>query len=185
MRAFLLTFCCAAALTRADVVECENGDRYNGKVLLVDEHNVKVQNEITGILTIPRAKVSTITFGAAAARRPVAAATAPKTNALPASAIEQVQNQFLSEATPEANQMFQDMVRDLLSGKMGVEELRAKAQSTLKDLNDVQKDLGDDETAALLGSYASILENFLKAGQTAPKPAAPKPADKALKELTE
>jgi hypothetical protein len=173
MRAVVLTLGCAVALVSADVVECQNGDRYNGKVLLVDEHNVKLQNEITGIVTIPRAKVSTISFGQAMAK-PAAVVGAAKTNALPASVIEQVQNQFLSDATPEANQMFQEMVRDLVNGKIGVEELRAKAQNTLKELNDVQKDLGDDETAALLGGYASILENFLKAGQAAPKPVAPK-----------
>jgi hypothetical protein len=169
MRRIVLGLVCAVALGRADVVECENGDRYNGKVLLVDAQNVRLQNEITGTLTIPREKVASITFGAAGRRVPSA-----KTNAVPAgAAIEQVQNQFLSEATPEATQMYQEMVRDLLSGKLGVNDLRAKAQGTLKELNDLKSDLGDDDAAALLGSYAAILQNFVNAGAAAANTANP------------
>ena len=173
-RIALVGFCLVSVLARGDVIECENGDRYNGKVLLVDEQVVRVQNEITGALVIPRAKVVSITFGAA---RPKAAAA--KTNAVSAAtAVEQVQNQFLGDATPEATQMYQEMVRDLLSGKLGVNEVRVKAQGTLKELNDLKADLGDDDAAALLGSYAAILQNFLDAGaastnalpKVAPKP---------------
>jgi hypothetical protein len=169
-----------ATLTFADVIECENGDRYNGKVLLVDEHSVKLQNEITGVLTIPRSKVASITFrtqaSKAAATNAVVSATATAPAADPAArAIEQVQEQFLSGAGPEANQMFQDMVRDLLSGKLGVEDVRAQAQTTLKELNDLQADLGDDDAAMLLGSYAAILQNFLNSATSAPARTPAKP----------
>lgn len=152
----------SAGLLRADVVECENGDRYNGKVLLVDERNVKLQNEIAGVLTIPRAKVSAITFGNP---KPKAVAVAPaRTNAVSSTAtIDQIQNQFLGDATPEAKQMYQEMVRDLLSGKLSANDVRTKAQSALKELNDLQSGLGDEDASALLGSYAAILENFLQA----------------------
>jgi len=189
---FLPLLVCSALLARSDIVECENGDRYNGRVLLVDEHNVKLQNDITGILSIPRAKVSTITFGAPRPARSTPAANAAKTNLLSlsrpvefdSSAIEQVQNQFLGDATPEANQMFQEMVRGLMSGKLDLGDVRGKAQSTLDQLKELQKDLGDDESAALLGSYASILENFLKQAP-ASKPKAEPPAEATNDEKSE
>ena len=188
MRTILLLLSVSIPTTFADIVECENGDRYNGKVLLVDEHNVKIQNENTGLLSIPRAKVSTISFGTpkpVTAARPVAA-TAPlgRTNILSptqplqfdSTTIEQVQNQLLGDASPEATQMYQEMVRGLLSGKLDLGDIRSKAQTTLDELKDLQKDLGDDDAAALLGSYAGILENFLKQAPPSQKPAQPAPA---------
>ena len=44
-------------LAQADVVECDNGDRYHGKVLSMDEKKVVLKNEITGTLNIPRARI--------------------------------------------------------------------------------------------------------------------------------
>jgi hypothetical protein len=186
MRTILVLSLIALSLSRADLVECENGDRYNGKVLLVDEHNVKLQNEIAGILNIPRSKVSTITFGAPKPSRPIA--TAPlQTNTFSPSqplhfdqtAVDQVQNQFLGDASPEAAQMFQDLVRGLASGKLDLGDIKSKAQSTLNELKDLQKDLGDDDAAALLSSYASILENFVKQAPaiTNKPPATSKPGE--------
>jgi hypothetical protein len=167
MRACLICAVLGAIVIRADLVECSNGDRYNGKVLLVDEQNVKLTNEITGLLTIPRVKVAAITFGVSKAA-PITA-SALKTNSfspdqplkIDPKAVEQVQNQLLGDATPEATQMFQDMVRGLLSGKLDAGDVRNKAQSTLDQLKDLQKDLGDDDATLLLNSYASILQNFI------------------------
>jgi len=85
-------------------------------------------------------------------------------------AVEQVQNQLLGDANPEATQMFQEMVRGLMSGKMDLGDVRNKAQSTLNELKDLQKDLGDDETAALLSSYASILQSFVNQAPASTKP---------------
>jgi len=173
---------------RSDIVECDNGDRYNGKVLLVDEQNVKVQNEIAGILNIPRSKVAVITFGPAHAQKLGVLSAPSNSTALtlpsfdPAS-VQQVQDQFLSEANPEAKQMFQDMVRGLMSGKLNPSDIRGQAQSTLDELKQLQKELGDDDAAALLGSYASILENFVKQApartNTLPVPAPPVSAPRA------
>jgi hypothetical protein len=182
MRNIILGVLFAFGSAGADVIECENGDRYNGKVLMVDETNVKVQNEIAGVLSIPRSKVSTITFGNPKIARP-ASAPVSQTNVLSrnqplkfdSSSIEQVQNQLLGDAGPEATEMFQEMVRGLMSGKLELGDIRTKAQGTLDELKQLQKDLGDDDTAALLGSYASILENFLKQG---PSPAAGAPVSK-------
>jgi hypothetical protein len=176
--AFLLVSAVFARCILGDVVECENGDRYNGKVLLVDEQNVKLQNEIAGVLNIPRAKVVTISFRPqkAAPQAGVRATGATNLSALalpqaiqgdPAT-IERVQNEILGTAGPEANQMFQEMVRGLLSGKLDATDIRSKAQSTLNDLKELQKELGDDDSAALLNTYAGILQGFVN--QTPAKP---------------
>ena len=175
----------SAHLALADLVECTNGDRYTGKVLLVNETDVRLQNDIHGVLTIPRSKVTFIQFHATAT--PPSAAqlslpkTAPEEQALkfdPA-AIQQVQRELLGTANPEANQLFQEMVQGLASGSLNVGDIRSKARSTLDELRELQKELGDDDTAGLLNSYASILENFLKhSGTNAP---GVKPTQPALK----
>jgi hypothetical protein len=187
-KAFLLLLAPAILAVRSDVVECQNGDRYNGKVLLVDESTVKLTNEITGILNIPRAKVATITFGnaktpKAAALAPAAVATNVFSRTQPlqfdANAVEQVQNQLLGDASPEATQMFQEMIRGLVSGKLDLGDVRNKAQSTLNELKDLQKDLGDEDTTALLNNYASLLQNFINQAPASTKPATPKAQSKA------
>ena len=53
----------------ADVIECDNGDRYNGKVLSMDEKSVTMQNAITGKLTIPRARIVSIGFDCSCSQR--------------------------------------------------------------------------------------------------------------------
>lgn len=197
MRSVLLLPLCLLALVRADLVECENGDRFSGQVLTVDETQVKLQNEVAGVLTIPRGKVSTITFGA---KKPAPRAAAPGAPAplstnlaspakpfqFDASAVEQVQNQFLGDAGPEATQMFQEMIRGLMSGKLDLGDIRAKAQTSLQELKSLQKDLGDDAAADLLNGYAGILENFIKQApapaSTNKPPAAAKPSPPAKSE---
>jgi hypothetical protein len=168
---------------QGDVVECENGDRYNGKVLLVDQTQVKLTNDITGVLTIPRAKVSTISFGKAKPPRPIGSALT-RTNLISPvapsridpNAIQQVQNQWLGDASPEATQMYQEMIRGLMSGQLDLGDLRNKALSTLNELKGLQKDLGDDDAAALLSSYAGILEGFINQAPVKPQtPAAVAP----------
>src|SRR6185369_16259067 len=81
-KVFLLLLAPAILAVRSDVVECQNGDRYNGKVLTVDEKTVKLTNEITGVLNIPRAKVAMISFGNAKSPKTAAVATPTKTNIL-------------------------------------------------------------------------------------------------------
>jgi hypothetical protein len=192
-KVFLLLLAPAMLAVRSDVVECENGDRYNGKVLTVDENTVKLTNEITGVLNIPRAKVATISFGNTKLSKATAVAVPAKTNLnvlsatqppqFDVNAVEQVQNQLLGDASPEATQMFQEMVRGLMSGKLDLGDVRNKAQSTLNELKDLQKDLGDDDTTALLSSYASILQNFLNQAPANTKPQTPKaPAQTAAEE---
>jgi hypothetical protein len=188
MRAVVILLVVAFQVSRADVIECDNGDRYNGKVLSMDEKAVKLQNEITGTLTIPRARIVGISFRPGNAAAPGVAAGRARTNApavdpnrmkIDAAAVERVQNELLATATPEATQMFQEMVRGLQAGQLNLGDIRAQAETTLKELRAAQKELGDDELGGLLESYGAILENFIK--QTPPaartpgvKPALPK-----------
>lgn len=186
MRGFnLLLLAGSVLLARPDVIECDNGDRYNGKVLSMDEQQVKLQNEITGTLTIPRSRIVSISFRPApkagqlsgsstngAALRPPGQRGALDFDG---AAVEQVQRELLSTANPEANRMFQEMVRGLQAGQLNIGDIRAQAQQSLKQLRELQEGLGDDEAAGLLESYASILENFVRQAPTNPPPVRPVP----------
>lgn len=185
MRIFLILLLLAASpLSWADVIECDNGDRYNGKVLSMDAKEVKLQNEIAGTLTIPRSRIVGIQLRpalaapaapAAAAQRPVANVQAPAVNAtklqFDPAAIERVQNEYLATATPEANQMFQEMLRGVQSGQKNMGDLRAQAASTLQELRAAQKEFGEDALGGILETYGEVLESFLR--QTTPGTRAP------------
>jgi hypothetical protein len=159
----------------ADMVECDNGDRYTGKVLLLNEKELKLKNDIQGTITIPREKITII------ALKPRVTATLkngpiPRLNSssvgtngspqIDPNAVAQVQQQFLGEANPEANRLFQEMVAGLMSGKLDVNDIRSKAQSTLGDLKSCEKEIGDGEDADMLRSYMALLQNFLNASAT-------------------
>lgn len=157
-------------LVRADVVECDNGDRYHGKVLSMDEKQVTLQNEIAGTLKIPRQRIVSLSFRDKVVPQAVVAPRAGATNSakvrpgavqFDAGAVQKVQNEMLAGATPEAQQMFNEMVQGLASGKLNVTDIQKQAQSTLKELRSMQSELGNDETAELLNSYAAILESFV------------------------
>lgn len=154
---------------RGDVIECDNGDCYNGKVLSLDEKKVSLQNEIAGTLTIPRSRIVSISFrDKPVAQKPAIlgsatnrAAPRPGAMQIDPGAVQKVQNELLSTANPEANQMFNEMVQGLMSGQMNMADIRKKAQTTLQELRVLQKELGDDETADLLNTYGAILEGFV------------------------
>lgn len=167
---YLLAVLLMLASAFADVVFCKTGDQLHGTVVLVDEKEVKVRSEIAGELKIPREKVLSITFGNPI-KVPQVATNAPSakpaaalgTNGkVDAEAIAKVQQDFLATATPEAQAMYQDMVKGFLSGKLSVQDLRGQAQDALNQLNDLSNELGDDEISGILGSYGAILQNFLK-----------------------
>ncbi|MBL9175442.1 MAG: hypothetical protein JNL10_18010 [Verrucomicrobiales bacterium] len=171
--ALLVVTCCVA---RADVVECDNGDRYNGRVLSMDEKEVKLQNDIAGTITIPRVRIVGIQFRPAPA--PVATGAATNAPAVRAQAptwdaalLERIQNEYLATATPEANQMFQEMVQGMQSGRIALGDLRARAAATLRDLRAAQKESGEDALGGILETYGEVLESFLQqtaAGARAP-----------------
>jgi hypothetical protein len=191
-----------------------NGDRYVGRVLSLGNDTLVVQSEVLGTLHLPRARISTITLEPRLADRATNAihhsATVPRsnnvaqpspttsTNAAPdfasamrqlsgnSNVIQQVQEQFLAGAGPEAQAKFNDLVAALLSGKMGVNDLRAEAKSALDQARSARKDMGE-EGASTMDGYLAILDSFLKETEPAgvstnspvstPKPKLQKPAE--------
>jgi hypothetical protein len=190
---FFALFLFAAGGLRADQVQMQNGDRYVGKVLSMSADTIVLQSDLLGKITLPRSKVANINLGAGAAapvvRPPLARATNQAgpaslalTNANPDIAaalhqlgantnfIEQVRKQFLSEAGPEANNKYDELVDGLLSGKIDMNSLRAEAKAAADQIRTLNSQGGD--VGELMDSYLAVLDNFLK--QTAPStPSAP------------
>lgn len=155
---------------RADLLTIINGDRYHGAIELVNDKEVHLKSEILGLIKIPRAKVSAIQFGdvKAAETKPAAATTTTSGKELvfDPKAIEKVQQEFLGTATPEANDMFAEMLQGLSSGKINVEDIRTQARETLQQLKELQSELGEEADNPLLSTYSAILERFVRAGGT-------------------
>ncbi|MBI4324501.1 MAG: hypothetical protein HY674_04485 [Chloroflexi bacterium] len=161
------------AAAKADQVEMENGDRYVGKVLLVDDKEVRLQSEIHGPMRLPRAKVVLISFRekAAAAKaappqpsagKPVTAEALPQNpiNGLDPKLLKQVEQEILGGAGPEANSMFTDLMKGYMSGAITVEDIQARARTSLTELKSLKNDLGE-EVGPLLDGYIAILEKFV------------------------
>jgi len=170
--------CSFTLLAHADQVIMQNGDRYHGKVVSVTTNALVLQSDVLGTVNLSRSKVSQIVLGSEASAtalpqtKPAALAT-PKTNADAALAttvrqlksqpqlIQQVQTQYLNDATPEAKAKFDQMLTDLSTGKMSVDGLRAEAKSTADQLRAMRKELGEDAGEGLDG-YLAILDNFVQ-----------------------
>src|SRR5256885_2164795 len=170
MKAFsLFWFGSLVALSslRADQIEMQNGDRYHGKVLAMTNSNLILQSEILGSLTLPREKVSQILLGnvavtrgsnAAPVKSDVKALNRPATTNLLASTnsaataeaaeqkklTQQIQDEFLAGADPEAKNKYNEMVNAFLSGKLSLGDIRAQAKSAADQLRSARKDLGED-----------------------------------------
>jgi len=178
-----------AGTVAGDQVETVTGDRYVGRVLSLGKDTLVLQSEVLGTLKLPRAQVASITLGShsvtpttngmslgpdASARPKVALKVSQTTSTnntaqfdamirqlgANSNVISKVQEQFLAGSGPEAQGKFNELVSGLLSGKMGVNELRAEAKATLEQAKAAQKELGDGGSS--LDSYLSILEGFLK-----------------------
>jgi len=174
-------------LLPADQVELQNGDRYIGHVLSMSTNTVVLQSEVLGTVRLPRSKGAGIIFGSVPATNSSAVpagtnAASPKratalTNAttagspilkgmtVPTNLLQQVQQQFLSDAGPEANAKFNELLGGLVSGKLSVGDIRAQAKTAADQLRALQRESGEEGGDAL-GVYLSILDHFLK--ETAP-----------------
>jgi hypothetical protein len=181
--AFALILLMVATSLRADQIDMQNGDRYVGKVVSLNANTLVVQNEVLGVVRIPRDKVASISFGSAmvTAKPAVTVATAPIDAAPPAAPaqpapqaanpfrdlaahtnlIHKIQSQFLSDAGPEANKQFEDMLNGLMTGKLNMDDLRAQAQSAADQIRALKRDSGEDPGFAA-DSYLAILDQFLK-----------------------
>lgn len=167
-----------ASKVRADQVEMQNGDRYIGKVVAMTENAVVLQSEVLGKITLPRVKVANINFSGATAATAIPSTNHPAgpslvmTNSHPdlsaslranTNVIEQVRQQFLGDAGPEANKKFDDMAGDLLNGKIDMNSLRAQAKAAADQIRALKGQGGQNGAADdMLDSYLAILDNFLK-----------------------
>jgi hypothetical protein len=167
----------------------QNGDRYIGVVVSMTPDTVVLQSEVLGQIKVPRTKVSTIALGATQqgggalasttnstpVRRPAAAQRPEDSSLLELGAnkdlIEKIKKQFLSEAGPQANEKFDDMLTGLMTGKLDMNNLRAQAKSAADQLRAMKKDLGGD-AGDTLQAYLDVLDSFL-ADSTPPTAPAP------------
>jgi hypothetical protein len=190
-------------LVFADQVEMQNGDRYVGKVLSLNTNALVLQSDVLGTVTLPRGKVSLVSLGTVIpTNRPVAVpGTQPRTSSVArtngnvdlASAfrqlgpgtnmIEQVRQQYLSDATPEVNAKYNEMLSGLMSGKMSMNDLRAQAKSAADQLRSMKGEMGDQ--TGILDEYLGILDNFLKETGPAKVPSAKVPQTTTPKLLDE
>src|SRR5437016_4034652 len=131
----------------ADQIEMQNGDRYFGRLLTFTNDTLVLQSDLLGTVRLPRAKVVSVVLGSAAvtnlarvpartnqqylAAPPSVRAGKSIAGAVPQSGdtniMQQVQQQFLSGASPEANQKFNEMAGGLLSGKLNVAVIRIES----------------------------------------------------------
>lgn len=172
------------AMASADQVTLTNGDVLNGKVLVVTTNVLTLQDGSLGTLTLPRARISNITFGTVATvappaatsltntvqNSPKAAAQSLSTSALAAMArevrehtnlVQEVEAQvFGSSASPEAVNKFNELLDELSSGQMDMNGLRAEAQSAANQLQEYKKEMGQDAGEEVDG-YLAILNHFL------------------------
>jgi hypothetical protein len=183
-----LLFLFVAGGLRADQIEMQNGDRYTGKVTAMTADTVVLQSDVLGRIALPRSKVANINLGASTAPPATRATNQAKTaslvmtNANPdmaaslrhlgedTNAIEQVRKQFLSEAGPEANKKYDEMMSGLLSGTFDMDHLRAEAKDAADQIRALKSQGGD--AGGLMDSYLIILDNFLKETAPSAQPAA-------------
>lgn len=174
----------AAAPARADLIVLRNGDRYAGSVLSLTSNELVLRSEVLGTIKLPREKVVQISLGTAVATNagglsalipapPPPPAITPTNDAVGLTAqlrqlggagnsnlIQQVQQQWLSDAGPEANQKFHDLLSGVMNGKISLDELRAQAKTAADQLRSLKGEVGDE--TGMLDSYLTVLDKFLK-----------------------
>jgi len=181
----VLALVLAARWAAGDQVEMKNGDRYAGKVLTLSSNTIVLQSEVLGTLTLPRAKVASVTVGVSPATNLAPSVATLQASALPVvrtntplegagplgrlgadtNLIQQVQTQFLNGAGPEAKAKFDELLGGLMSGKVSMNDIREQAKAAADQLRSLKQEQGNDPSG-MLDSYLAILEKFIK--DTAP-----------------
>jgi hypothetical protein len=184
--AFFTALALATFQLRADQIELQSGDRYVGKILSLATDTLTLQSEVLGTLKLPRNKIATIHLGAGASTNSTLAS--PSTNPsihqstnpsdiLPANAVvanaaalhqlkgdtnlvEQVQSQFLNDASPEAKAKFHELLGGYMSGKISINDIRTQARSAVDQIRELKRE-GGDQIGDSLDGYLTILEKFL------------------------
>ena len=153
----------------------------------MNAETIVLESDVLGKISVPRAKVSGIALGAnamsAQAGGNIAGISVPTNfpaRVLPSAAgtnadlsaalrslgantnfIQQIRDQMLGAAGPEANQKYDELVGGLMSGKFNLNDIRIEAKTAADQLRAAQKDLGP-EAGDALDVYLGVLENFLK-----------------------
>ena len=159
--------CLLAPPAYAETIHLINGDLIQAKVISLDEKQLSIQSSILGALNIPRDKVARIDFipqpQSSSIPPPKATKTLPGAlnQGNPSDLIQQVQQQMLTTAGPEANEMYQDLVQGVTSGSINIPQLKTMAEDTVQQIEELQAELGDDVGFALDG-YLSILKGFIQ-----------------------
>jgi hypothetical protein len=187
-QAAILLLLIAALPVAADSVQLANGDVLNGRVLSLDDKQLRLESETLGQINVPRVKIVAITLGnqkaAAPAAAPKAGAAATdlsldgvlkqlKTTGVNPKDVGDIQKMLPLLATPEASSYFNDTLKGLIGGTRSVGDIRKEAIRARDELKKATKGLGPDVDASV-APYLSILERFI--GET--QPPAP-PAKKA------
>jgi hypothetical protein len=170
----------ASGWLHADQIELQNGDRYVGKVLSLTSNQLILQSDVLGTIKLPREKVAVVTLGNVVATNAVRATNLPhEGRATPASIqtnsndlaaafrqlgtnnslVQQVQKQFLSDASPEAVSKYNELLSGLMSGQISMDDLRTQAKSAADQLRSLKGEMGDQ--TGILDSYLSILDKFV------------------------
>jgi hypothetical protein len=179
-------FLVSIPVARADQIVLQNGDRVSGSVVSMTPDTVILQSDLLGQVKLPRNKISAINLGSSIVMAPPAP---PTTNPLPPLAsqptaagtnifeqlgantnlVQQIRQQFLADAGPQANGKFDELMGGLMSGKMDINGLRAEAKNAADQLRAMKKDMGG-ESSETLDAYLNVLDSFL--AQSAPAPGA-------------
>jgi hypothetical protein len=180
--AFLLLVISSILSVWGDQVQMQNGDRYIGRLVALTNDTLVVQSDILGTLRLPRAKVASIVLGSVAGTNKVHL-TEQSVSGHPlksppiktdsqfsfalnqlesgTNSVRQIQQQFLSDAGPEANKRFAELAEGLMTGKVSLADLRAQAASAAEQLRALKRE-GGGELGGALDGYLAILDNFLK-----------------------
>lgn len=195
----------SASPARSEILQLINGDTYRGTVLAMNTSNIVFQSEIQGRVILPRNKVAQIVLHDIAATHatnatkgtnsaplilggPPAAAPAQTGDAITEQMrqqgvdpkiISQVQEEIFGKSSPAAAAKFNDLMGGVMTGRLGLQDIRAEAQSAIRQVRAMKKELGDD-AGDLLDGYVAILEKFVAdsagAGNEITPPAKPAPA---------
>ena len=142
------------ALSKADVVELINGDRYQGTVVSMTEGFLEFQSEIQGRVKLPRDKVATITLHSPTARKPLAKTGTPPPVAAPLILSGASAADANSAPSTPADAVVQQMRREGIDPKMisqvqeqifgkGSPEASQKFNQTMAGLVSGQLNIGD------------------------------------------
>jgi hypothetical protein len=163
-----------------------------------------MQNDVLGTVKVPRSKVARITLGDVTNTVPTAVATAnafarplvplfkansnvvqqveqqyPRsirvTNSNDSNVVQQIEQQYLADASPEAKAKFNELASGLMTGRLGVNDIRAQAKTAADQLRKFKAELGSDAGEELDG-YLAILESFLNETKSSAETTPNKPA---------